>query len=381
MFQGLILPNGESACPQGMDWELHGIPYINLFASLASYQHDPLAAHMENTYLQYIRAWQQMCNGDLAVPGSTLGFTRHAICAEQTSYAFLAHKIFGPPVKELSISKAARLVEGVRTDDWVQVISDRTEDKFVSFSWTNRIMGMLVPIGPGHLGNPDFTVPLINGFVGSFDLSPADNKKPIVLEHTWKKTANGFETSGTLLVNGGRLKQTLRMTSIGRQAVVYQDRVVAMADLSVKRERGVSLGIENDEITGGTRSVSSKDGTTLFDWQKPKPLAAVSGSWANVDSRLGIIMAAGSGISYQQATAYQQGMAVYPDILYASFSDHPRHFKAGEEVAHRVAILYVEVTPSETSNLAQSWKIENAPSGPTLRFKLPESGESKIPLL
>jgi hypothetical protein len=42
MYQKFILPNGEAAYPQGMDWELHNLPYLNLFASLATYQKDPI---------------------------------------------------------------------------------------------------------------------------------------------------------------------------------------------------------------------------------------------------------------------------------------------------------------------------------------------------
>src|SRR5262249_51977878 len=149
MFQGILLPNGESACPQGMDWELHGLPYINLFASLACGRKDPLAAHLENNYLQYMRAWQVMQKGDLAVAGSRLGFTRHAICAEQATFGFLSHKIFGAPTQEMSAHEAAAAVECTQAHDWIQVITHRTENKFVSFSWTNRLMGMLMPIGPG----------------------------------------------------------------------------------------------------------------------------------------------------------------------------------------------------------------------------------------
>lgn len=44
MFQTILLPSAEPAYPQGMDWELHGLSFINLYASLASYQKDPLAA-------------------------------------------------------------------------------------------------------------------------------------------------------------------------------------------------------------------------------------------------------------------------------------------------------------------------------------------------
>jgi len=80
-------------------------------------------------------------------------------------------------------------------------------------------MGMLIPLGSGHEGNPDFTVPLVSGFVGSFDLLPRGDVKTTSVEHTWKKTENGFETTGTVLLNGGRLKQILRVTSLGDKTV------------------------------------------------------------------------------------------------------------------------------------------------------------------
>ena len=76
-------------------------------------QKDALAARMEENCLQYMRAWQTMCQGDLAVPGSRLGFTRHAICAEQAAYAYLAHKVFGPPAKAITARKAASQLQGV----------------------------------------------------------------------------------------------------------------------------------------------------------------------------------------------------------------------------------------------------------------------------
>ncbi len=380
MFQGILLPNGESACPQGMDWELHGLPYVNLFASLATCQKDAMAAHLEDRYLQYMRAWQLMRNGDLAAPGSQLGFTRHAICAEQATYGFLAHKVFGPSVKELTPQQTAKAVEGTRPHDWIQVITHRTEDKFVSFSWTNRIMGMLIPIGPGHEGNPDFTVPLVGGFVGGFGLVPKGYTKTTIVENDWKVTTDGFETTGELTLKGGRLKQTLKMTSVVEKAVVFQDRVTALADVTVSEERGLPLGIENDEITGGRRTASYQGGQMVFDWQNPQLPFAVPGSWINVDGRLGVIIVAGAGMDYSQAPGYSPGISVCSDVLYGSFSNHSRHFKKGEEVARRIALLFVEITPKETSALAQSVKIEGPSNGQRLRFRLPGGTETEIPL-
>src|SRR5262249_35762626 len=113
MFRTIHLPWGETAFPQGMDWELHGLPFIDLYGALATRDQDPFAARMEQSNLQYMRAWQNMCHGSLTLPGSTAGFTRHAINCDLIAYAFLAHKIFGPSVKPLTAQQANAQEEGV----------------------------------------------------------------------------------------------------------------------------------------------------------------------------------------------------------------------------------------------------------------------------
>jgi hypothetical protein len=72
---------------------------------------------------------------------------------------------------------------------------------------------------------------------------------------------------------------------------------------------------------------------------------------------------------------------VCPDILYGSFSDRPQHFKAGEQVAHRVVLFFVEVTPKATANLSRSFSIAEGSGTQVLRFKLPEGGHAEVPLL
>jgi hypothetical protein len=263
----------------------------------------------------------------------------------------------------------------------VDFIAQRTSQKFASFSWKNKIMGMLIPLRDGHEGNPEFTVPIPNGLVGSFELSPPTDAKVTVLEKSWKKTPDGFETAGTLLLNGGRLKQTLALTSIGDQTVVYQDRVTALSDVTVRRERGVPVGIENDEITGGRRLVSHRDAAMEFDWQKAQRPVALAGPWCNVDGRLGVIMLSGSGMAYAQASGYSPGISVGTDILYASCSDGIQQFKAGEVVAHCIVVFFVEVAPNETAALARSCRIEAEAGRQVLRLKHPDGKASAVALL
>ncbi len=381
MFRAILLPQGELAYPQGMDWELHGITVINLFASLAGYQHDALAARWEQNCLQYMRSWQTMENGNLAVPGSRLGFTRHAICAEQAAYGFLAHHLFGLPAQELSARKAAAELSGVRTLDSIGLILHRTPDKLVTFSWKNRVGGMVIPIGPGHEGQPYFTVPIPNGLVGSFALTPPDDRKIGVVEHAWRETADGFETTGTLRINRGRLRQEVKVTSIGERTVVYQDRVTALADVVVSAEHGVPVGVENDEITGGLRTVFHPGGKNVLEFNKSQGPVSVAGPWVNVDGRLGVIAAAGSGMKYVPSTGYHPGMAVGVDVLYASSSDQARSVKAGDEVARRVVLFLVEVDAKKTAILATSFRIADESGAKVLRFKLPEGPEAHVPLL
>jgi hypothetical protein len=366
-----------------MDWELHGLPFINLFATLGTHAHDPFASRMEQQSLQYLGAWQKMCHGSLELPGSRFGITRHAINAEQLSFAFAAHKVFGPSARPLSARAAADGEAGIWDRPFVDFIEQRTMDKFASFSWKNHVVGVLMPIRDGYEGNPDFTVPIPEGFVGSFQLIPRGDAKSavsMVIEQGWRKADYGFETDGSVLINGGRLKQELRMISLGSQTVVYEDHVIAQSNLTVKAERGFPLGIENDEITGGTRVLATEKGNVTFDWHKPQKPVVTSGSWANVDGRLGVVMVSGQHLVYAPASGYSPGICVYTDTLYGSYSDQTRKFKAGDEVAHRLAICAVEVSPRETAKLAKSCHIENTPHGPILRFKQPDGTETEIPL-
>jgi hypothetical protein len=376
LFQEILLPQGEPAYPQGMDWELHNLPYFNLFAALATLRQDRFAARMEQSSLQFFRSWQAKRQGDLALPGSPHGFGRHATTIDQVAYAFLAHEIFGPSAKPLSARQVAAQANGVHTHDWIEALWQRTDDKFVSFSWTNRLMGMLIPIGPGHDGNPYFTVPIADGFLGSFDLAPRGDTKTKVLDYKWRTFDNGFETSGELLRNGGRLQQTLRLTSLGEKTVVYQDVVVAMEDVVVEHEKGVPLGIENDEITGGQRLVSFQNGQSLCDCAKPPGPLAIGGNWVNIDSRLGMVAIQGEGMSYLPATAVTRGISVKTDLLYGSFHDGKQSFKRGQEVCRRIAVCYVNVTPKETSRLAQSCRVD----GGRLHVTLGGGGAADIPL-
>ena len=373
----IMLPHGYWAYTQGMDWAVNSDGHIHYLAVLASYAKDPLGLGMEKIVAQYIRGHQMLHGGKFAGPSSRLGFARETITAERLCYAYLMHKLFGFAGSERTIRNDDELL-GVRYYQYADMMSHRTRSKFASFSWKNRVMGVVMPIGPGHEANPYFTTPLTDGMLGSIALKDLAGKTKID-EQNWRKTADGFETSGTLLLHDGALKQELSVASIGEKTVVYADRITALKDVTVVRETGVPLGIENDEYTGNVRRLYTQAGSQAVVGLGTEGLVRIMGNWANVDGRLGIVMVSGSGLVYQDAGNYNRDGALQ-DTLFGSFSDAPRDFKAGELVARRIAVLFTDVSPSDTARLAREMRVEKTSAGSVLRVVLPEGGERRVAL-
>ena len=119
----------------------------------------------------------------------------------------------------------------------------------------------------------------------------------------------------------------------------------------------------------------------MFDWQHPRTPVQISGSWVNVDGRLGVAVVGSPSIAYVQAKGYTRGISICSDILYGSFSDRPRRFHPGDEVAHRLAIFVVEVTPDQTKAMANSCTIETKGAEQVLYFNTPGATRTEIKLL
>jgi hypothetical protein len=94
-----------------------------------------------------------------------------------------------------------------------------------------------------------------------------------------------------------------------------------------------------------------------------------------------MVVVAGSGIAYIQAKGYTAGISVFSDILYGSYSDQPRHFSASNQVAHRLAIFAVEITPAQTRALAKSCVVQKKGVVQTLHFQTPEGTPAELELL
>ncbi len=376
-LQTIMMPHGYWAYTQGMDWAVNSDGHIHYLAFLASYGKDPLGLGMEKIVAQYIRGHQMLHGGKFAGPSSRLGFAREAICAERLCYAYLMHKMFGFAEKERTIRDEKALL-GVRYYQYADMMSHRTGSKFASFSWKNKVLGVVMPIGPGHEANPYFTTPRADGFVGTITCKDLAGKSRIE-KPDWQKTATGFETTGTIILNDGVLKQELRFVSVGEKTVVYADRITALKDVTVTREQGVPIGIENDEYTGNVRKLYYQSGSETIVGLGTQDLIRIPGNWANLDGRLGIVAVSGSGLAYEDVRNYNRDGALQ-DTLFGSFSDSSRSVKAGKQVARRIAVVFTDVSPTETARLAREIRVEKSSKGDILRLVLPEGGESRVAL-
>lgn len=375
-MQEFIQPSGEWIFVQGQDWELHSDSHIHYLAWQATRYQDPLAGVMERQIAQRMRDQQKLYGGRLAGPASSLGYARDAIQMERTSYAYLYHRYIGPAVNDPAAAQRMwRALNGVRRHPHSDFITHRTDSKFASFSWKNKIMGQVIPIGPWYGNNPHFTTPITNGFVGSFAIADPSAKGLKVVERSWKRPANGFETRGTLSVNGGFLKQELVFASVGERMVVYLDRVTAQRDVRIEQEIGVPFGVENDELNGDRRMLYHQGGSQLITGPDTDQTIRIPGRWANVDGRLGVIAASGSGLAYRDVPKYNRNGA-REDFLYGSFSSEPRDYKAGDLVAQRAVVFLTETSPEETAALADKVRIEKRADGTRLSVELPEGGYS-----
>jgi hypothetical protein len=323
---------------------------------------------MEKRVAQNMREQQRIYGtGRLAGPASSLGYARDCIQTERTAYALLYHKYIGPPADDPAAAQRTwRALNGVRRHFNSDFITHRTGSKFASFSWKNFIMGELVPMSPDHAGNPHFTTPITSGFVGSFAIADPNAKGLKVIERTWRMLADGFETRGTLSINGGFLKQEIVFASVGERAVICLDRVTAVKDVRIEQQIGVPVGIQNDELNGDRRTLCYEGGSQIITGPNTDQTIRIPGKWANVDGRLGVIAPIG-GLVYRDMPKYNRNGA-REDFLYGSFSAEPREYKAGDVVAQRALVFLTETSAEETASLASKVRLY----GTRLSVELPE---------
>ncbi len=391
MLRYVALPDGEWLYPQGLDWDLHDYEHLHYWTMLGTLYRDPLAALLEKRTVGYARK-RQILNGDgrFVGPSSSLGFAREAVQAERVAFSLLMHQVFEPPAPTNAMAttmtdqaqwqRAVSAMAPVRAFDGAGFVVHRTPRGVLSFSWKNRLMGLATPQSQTHLDAPYVTTPLLTSLTGRFTLQEPPDKNSArfqVLRQAVATDKNGFSLAIESEINNGALRQQIAVASLEPGILVYLDRVVAQKDVTVLEEQGLPLSIENDEVSGNQRRLSTQEGSQLLTGGQEKQIA-LAGHWANIDGRLGLI-APDSPLLYKAAGKPNRAGA-REDILFGSWKSGARTFKVGETVAERASLWILDSSPAETARIAASTQVERGPNGITVRFTAPDKRRHSLRL-
>lgn len=376
MLQSITQADGEWLYPQGLDWDLHDYEHLHYWTLLATLRHDPVAALMERRTLGYARRRQEG-NGDgrFVGPTSSLGFAREAVQAERVAFALLMHEQFGPPpaASDADWRRMVRSLPPAQVFPYVGFAVYRGPRGLLSFSWKHHLMGVIGPESETHMDSPYVTTPNLESVVGRFRLEGQSDREAAgfsVAAHRIDAATQGFAATIDATINGGRLHQQIAVAAIAPGILAYLDHVTANADIVVLEERGLTIGIENDTVSGGKRQIAGADGATRTvvgggaAGDHPLP-----GNWANIDGRLGLISTPGSPLLYRAAGKPNRPGA-REDLLIGAFRGERRPVPAGAVVAERAGLILPGASPEETARLAQRFTVKrDAQSGATLQFQ------------
>ena len=306
MLKYIALPDGEWLYPQGLDWDLHDYEHLHYWTMLATLFHDPAAALLEERTVGYARR-RQVLNGDgsFVGPSGSLGFAREAVQAERVAFALLMHEQFGdaPTPQVTDWNRMVKGLDPTRVFPYVGMVIHRAPRGLTSFSWKNHLMAQVVPQSATYLDQPYVTTPNGQTLVGGFTIqgqNPGEAGRFHLNSHAVKTSADGYAAVVDSDINDGLLRQQIAVASVAPGVLAYLDRVTAQKAVTVTEERGLLLGIENDEVSGNTRHLQSAGGSLTLPGGQAQD-CPLTGEWANVDGRLGLITAFDAPLLYRAA--------------------------------------------------------------------------------
>lgn len=376
MLRYVALEDGEWLYPQGLDWDLHDYEHLHYWTMLATLFRDPTASLLEERTVRFARRRQEI-NGDgsFVGPSGSLGFAREAVQAERVVFALLMHQQFdaSPPANPRDWGLMTASLESARAFLPSGFVVHRAERGLLSFSWKHNLMGLVASV-TGKADNPYVTTPNPQSLVGGFDIEgqkPSEAGKFLVNRQVIQTNREGFAAVVDVSRNAGRLRQQIAVATVAPGILVYIDRVTAESDVMITQERGLVIGVENDEVSGGQRRIiTEKDNTLTVAAGKAGEYALV-GNWASIDDRLSLITGHGSHLAYRAMEKFNRAGA-REDFLYGQFINEPRPFKTGATIAERVGLLLPGATAKEAAQIAASLRVEQTATGRTVRFSGPD---------
>jgi hypothetical protein len=290
----VLLDSGDFAYPSGLDWALHGYGQVSYYAWLARHFGHPVAAWAEEKLAGLI-VDRQRCAGHGRFFGESLpdGFFREAVLARRLAVAYLHHRTAsGDPPR-------GRAPEPVVTH-WpdVKLILQRSPRGFVSVSYGARTVAIVVPTSRAFEDRPHIVTPRVPSLLSR---GPEPHDRPARLLE-FERTDVGF-----------RAVLDIPAADEGSTVAHVQSTGDALAILEIPRNQrdevglgsGFPIGIENHELTGGSRRLVGVRGVVEVAAITGRVVSDL-GRWANVDDRLGVIVGPDGTLEYRVAEGYNR---------------------------------------------------------------------------
>ena len=203
---------------------------------------DREAAHLEAVELEILERMQARFNNGRLYPVEEVGpWSRVNNLSFILGGSYLLHYVLQNKVEPVRVQEFERRISGVSYFPEGKFLLHRTPNKLVSFAWSkpHRIMGLAMPRDGSWLITPN-----AQGFTGTI-LEEGQAKEPPweLQDIDFTRTDDSFRVEGKALRCGGKVSYTWSFESLPSDGVVFTEKLVATAPVTLARVETGTIGI------------------------------------------------------------------------------------------------------------------------------------------
>ncbi len=293
----LSLPDGNPLYVQGSDYTSRRMDAIFQAYNLTPLAPDPLR---QAGFLRSLDRLEQMAadrpdaltSGCLAFPFD-LGFQWGLV------ENYLMRRLFGDGGDALPDAEIETRLAGVHVSEFGRFAIHRTPKTLSSFSWhaackRPNLMGLTTPLDPDVMVSP---LP-VGGYIGEVREEGMDPDAPVLVWSRVHPREDGFGAMIGLDRCGGKVRQNSAFLSLPDGASVYLEERTALREVEIDLTESGNVSLYDDTRWPfqKTSRVFHGDGGALDPAISPNG----TGSWVNVDDRLGFVAPGSDGFAFRR---------------------------------------------------------------------------------
>lgn len=298
-LQRSVKDTGPLEYPAGEDWAINTFGENSYLAFLAAHFNDPISRYADANVAQLARYRQSLNNNGAFVGFGSGGFYREAVQAYRTGMAWLQWQQAKYPTGTLTPPPAAF--------EWlsdVAILVHRNTNYYFSISYgpqTNgssaKIMAIMNVPALAVPTNAYFATPRCPGILGLGALGSPTAATLVSLV----TNLNGF-TAELKLTHGANGTTEVYVNSTGESVAIVEVPWPA-SGVAGSATASFTMGIQNDPLSGGTRTLQWPGNTATFTNLSSGTRSATN-NWVCVDGRYGVAAGPAGYFQYQTASGY-----------------------------------------------------------------------------